>query len=390
MGETRWYRPPVQRLYVVGVTTDHEGLILSARRGTKGGGWSVNVDAELEEAVAAVLKERGESAEPRIPRAESQLSVREMQQRLRSGQSIHHVARAAGVSDEWVARFAIPIQAEQTQVVRQAFEMIFSKQRLGVSAQPLGVSVWWNLQDRSVMLDEEQWESGWSAFLVRDQHWVVRFEYEARKRQQVADWEVDLKTRTLISRNRLATELAFVEAGRRRRAGPPAPVAGGLVTRPQPPINDVPPPPAEAPAAKRAPARKRPAKKRALKKAAPRKATAKRATAKRATAKRATAKKVAPRRTKKATPKKAAARKASPRKAAPRPVPPLVISTPSSTSSSTLRPPALSPRVSSVRVALPSQTQRVLTPPPAPSTSRKRPVDGNGRPVRRERPLRAR
>src|SRR5215475_1599957 len=106
----------MQRLHVVGFTTDHEGLILSARRGTKSGGFTVSVDAELEEAVAEVLKERGEAAEPRIPRAESQLSVREMQQRLRAGQTIHQVARAAGVGDEWVARFAIPIQAEQSQV----------------------------------------------------------------------------------------------------------------------------------------------------------------------------------------------------------------------------------------------------------------------------------
>ena len=258
IGQMRWYRPPaprvwaeegqltVQRLHVVGFTTDHEGLILSARRGTKSGGYSINVDAELEEAIATALKERGETAESRLPRAESLLSVREMQQRLRSGQSIHHVARAAGVNDEWVARFAVPIQAEQTQVVRQAFEMTFSKQRLGVSAQPLGISVWWNLQDRSVFLDEDEWESGWSAFLVRDQHWVVRFEYEARKRHQAADWEVDLRTGTLISRNRQATELAFVEAGRRRRAGPPTPVAGGLVTRPAPPVHETPAPTSDA------------------------------------------------------------------------------------------------------------------------------------------------
>src|SRR5260221_9196366 len=192
----------------------------------------VSVDAEFEEVVASLLKERGGEAEPRIPRAESQLSVREMQQRLRAGKSIREVARGAGVHDEWVERFAIPIQAEQNQVVRQAFDITFVKQRLGASSQPLGTAVWWNLQDRSVTLPDEGWDTGWTAFLVRDSRWVVRFVYETRKRDQVAEWEVDLRARTLISRNRLGTELAYVEPGRRRRPGPPPPVPGGLVSRP--------------------------------------------------------------------------------------------------------------------------------------------------------------
>ncbi|HUR78490.1 MAG TPA: septation protein SepH [Acidimicrobiales bacterium] len=227
----------MQRLHVVGFTQDNEGLILSARRGTKTGGWTVVVDAEFEEALAGLLKERGGEAESRIPRAESQLSVREMQQRLRAGQSIKQVARAAGVHDEWVERFAIPIQAEQQQVVRQALDMIMSKPRnAGTSTQPLGMSVWWNLLDRLANLPSDGWDSGWSAFLVRENCWVVRFAYEARKRQQQAEWEVDFKAGTITSRNRLATELGYVEPGRRRRPGPPPPIAGGLLSRPAPPV----------------------------------------------------------------------------------------------------------------------------------------------------------
>jgi hypothetical protein len=258
----------VQRLHVVGITEDREGLILSARRGTKSGGWTIVVDAELEECVAELLNERGAEAEPRIPRAESQLSVREMQQRLRAGQSIKQVARAAGVHEEWVERFAIPIEAEQQQVVRQSLELTFAKTRNGgTSTQPLGTAVWWNLLDRSVTLPENGWDQGWSAFLLRDTIWVVRFEYEARKRHQMAEWEVDLKARTIISRNRLATELAFVEPGRRRRPGPPPPIAGGLLTRAAPPVDPPKPKPVvedePAPAKKKAAAKKKaPARKK--------------------------------------------------------------------------------------------------------------------------------
>jgi hypothetical protein len=115
-----------------------------------------------------------------------------------------------------------------------------------------------------VTLPEDGWDAGWSAFLLRDSVWVVRFEYEARKRHQMAEWEVDLKTRTIVSRNRLATELAFVEPGRRRRPGPPPPIAGGLLTRAAPRVEPPKPPKAAAveeeapaPAKKKAPARKK-------------------------------------------------------------------------------------------------------------------------------------
>jgi hypothetical protein len=277
---------------VVGFTDDHEGLILSARRGTKSGGWTVVVDAEFEETVAGLLKERGAEAEPRIPRAESLISVREMQQRLRAGQTIKQVARAAQVHEDWVERFAVPIQAEQQQVVRQTLELYFTKNRNGRSTQNLGMSVWWNLLDRSVTLEEDGWDKGWSAFLIRDSVWVVRFDYDARKRHFQAEWEVDLKTGTVVSRNRLGTELAYVEAGRRRRPGPPPPIAGGLLTRPAPPMESPPTPP-PAPVVEEAPA---PPKK-----------------------KRATAKKKAPARKKVAAKKLPATRKRIPVKPAPAP-----------------------------------------------------------------------
>jgi len=396
----------VQRLHVVGFTKDHEGLILSARRGTKTGGYTVDVDGGFEEVLAELMKERGVEAEPRLPRAESQLSVREMQQRLRSGQTIHQVARAAGVTDEWVARFAVPIQAEQTQVIRQAFDLTFSKQRLGVSSQPLGVSVWWNLQDKSANLDEEQWESGWTAFLVRDTQWVVRFEYESRNRNQIAEWEVDLRAATLSSRNRLATDLGFVESGRRRRPGPPTPVAGGLVTRPAPPVESPPPAPAPEPepvveAGAPAPAKKRAArrptvKKSSARKVAPKKVAARKPTPKKARAKKSAPKKSAPKRSapKRSAPKKAATRKKvagkkaparrkaagnkAPRKAAPKKAAPKK----SAPARATTRPPVPTPNVAAVHApvvsgtrvgtARPSEFQPVLTPPPAPSGTRRR------------------
>lgn len=342
----------MQRLHVVGFTPDNQGLILSVRRGTRTGSFTVDVDAAFEEALTDLMRERGADAAPRIPRAESQLSVREMQQRLRSGQSIRQVARAAGVDDEWVARFAVPIQAEQGQVVRQAFDFVMSKQRLGASNQALGTSVWWNLQDKGVQLDAEEWDSGWSAALLRDSRWVVKLEYEARKRKQVAEWEVDLKLGTVSSRNRLGSDLGYVESGRRRRPGPPPPTGGALLTRAAPPVKE---PPAPAPVVEVgevvAPApRKRAA---ARKKAPARKAPAKKAAAKRAPAKKTAAKKgaVAKKAVKRAPAKKKAAKRPAKKKPAP-----ARVATPSA-------PPP-------VRIAVPSASPRPTAPTPIIAASR--------------------
>ena len=41
----------MQKLHMVGFTTDHRGLIFSIRRGAKSGGYVVNVDAAIIEAV---------------------------------------------------------------------------------------------------------------------------------------------------------------------------------------------------------------------------------------------------------------------------------------------------------------------------------------------------
>ncbi len=374
----------MQRLHVVGFTQDNQGLILSVRRGNRTGTFTVDVDAAFEEALTDLMKERGGDSAPRIPRAESQLSVREMQQRLRSGQSIRQVARAAGVDDEWVARFAVPIQAEQNQVVRGAFNLVMSKQRLGSSSQSLGTSVWWNLQDRSVALDPEAWDAGWSAAMLRDSRWVVKLEYEARKRKQVAEWEVDLKEQTVTSRNRLGSDLGFVESGRRRRPGPPPPVGGGLLSRPAPQVNEpaVPesvvetavvttpkrraakrPAAAKAAAKKKSPERKPVTKKPVAKKPVAKKPVAKKASATKAQAKRAPARATAVKKAaiKRAPAKKKAARKPAAKKKAPagRPVvarvaarasePVARVAVRSASSAPTLLPPVPTPRISAVR-----------------------------------------
>lgn len=221
----------MQQLHLVGFTTDLEGLIFSARKGAKSGGYLVLLDEKLRATVEDALRlrngpttndddESGGSARPRRPRPESTLSPREIQARLRSGSTIAEVARDAGVDEEWVSRFAVPIQAEQAQVVGRARRLAFVKSRLGASALPLGTAVRWNLADKGILLFDDDYEAAWSAYNLQGASWVVRFEYTSRQKRQHAEWEVDLREGELFARNRTASELGYVDAARRRRRPP--------------------------------------------------------------------------------------------------------------------------------------------------------------------------
>lgn len=267
----------VQQLHVVGFTTDHEGLIFSVRKGSKSGGYVVQLDDRLLTSIEEARRERdgdegdGEGRGGRHgSRPQSGLSPREIQARLRAGNTITNVAAEAGVGEEWVARFAAPILAEQGQVVDRARQLYFSKARLGPSGQPLGLSVRWNLADKGVRMLEAVFDAAWSAYSLHGATWMVRFHYVSRQKSQTAEWELDLREGELISRNRLASELGYIEPGRRRRPPVLEPPSAPREPAPRAAVEPKPSPPRVAKPAKSA----RPAAKKASKKA-PKKAVRK-------------------------------------------------------------------------------------------------------------------
>ncbi|MBV8690513.1 MAG: DUF3071 domain-containing protein [Actinobacteria bacterium] len=308
----------LQELHLVGFTTDLEALIFSTRKGAKSGSYVVSLDSEVIGKIEEALRMRGGGenagdarrvrslAALAAPRQESLLTPKQMQAKLRIGRSISDVAREAGVDDEWVARFAAPILAEQALIIGEARERMMTKPRLGASSQPLDIALRWNLGDRGIYLEDDEYESGWGARNLRDTLWLVSFQYVSRKREQRAEWELEHTSTRLVPKNRLASDLGYVEPGRRR--GPilprPSPVATTRVLTQPPP----PPPEPAAKAAKLTPAQK----KAAAKKAAAEKAAAKKAAAKQAAAEREAAKKLA----KKLAVQRAAAKRAVAKQAA--------------------------------------------------------------------------
>ena len=323
----------MQQLHLVGFTADNRGLIFSARKGAKSGGFVVNLDDKLLARVDEMVARREAEAQQSSDRPKSALSPREIQARLRAGRSIQQVAREAGVEEEWVARWAAPIAAEQAQVVERAQALTMEKGRVGPSAVSLGESVRWNMADRGIVFTDAGWTGSWDAYHLRSNSWMVRFTYVYRRATHQAEWEVDTRDAVVVSRNRQATELGYVAPGTRRPKMPRSMLASVNLPSVAPPVPSSssarPKASGDVAAAKPAPARPAPAKKKsssdskkvaartaaakkkwaAIKKAADRKAAADRLAARKAAAKRAAE-------AKKEAEKKAAAKKAAAKKAA--------------------------------------------------------------------------
>jgi hypothetical protein len=221
----------VQQLHLVGFTTDRRGLIFSVRRGAKSGGYTIAVDDDLFNAIddarawlAEAVAEEHEAARSTLDeRPESQLSVREVQSRLRQGWSIDEVATDAGVDPAWVARFAAPVLTEQAEVIRAVRAARLTK-RTGVSGAALGDAVYRNLAERGCSPPRDQLDRQWSARQLSEGLWEVTFAYTFRRREHNVRWSYDVEHNKVAPRDRLASLLGF------RPGGPPAP----RPTRPRP------------------------------------------------------------------------------------------------------------------------------------------------------------
>ncbi|MCA1845312.1 MAG: DUF3071 domain-containing protein [Actinobacteria bacterium] len=242
------------KLFLVGITPDHRGLVLSDHARAKRGDMVLEIDDRLLEAIdkANRLRTRDEGVRLEsnaLPSrrghgsddngAVTRLSPREIQQRLRAGESVAALAKSSGTDEAWIRRFAAPVLAEQAKVVERARSVTYHKRGVGLSAASLVQAVAANVIDRGVPLTLPDLEAGWSAYQHPEGGWRVTFTIPLRGRRQTAEWEIDLATGDLAARNKLATELGWRESAKKL---------------PQPK-------PVKAPAAKRPPAAKaRPAK----------------------------------------------------------------------------------------------------------------------------------
>lgn len=211
----------MQELHLVGFTTDQRHLIFSARRGAKSGSFLVPVNDEvlaaIEQLTSVADVEAGDEvdaapAKPDQPatRVESGLTVREIQARLRAGDSVAVIAKAAGVDVEWVERFAPPIRAEQQRIVEQALAAHLHRPRVGDSVVNLRRAVAMAMAEREVVFTVDGFDTAWSSRMLGADQWIVEFEFSQRGRRRTVGWQLDTTTGQVTTTDRTAALIGFV------------------------------------------------------------------------------------------------------------------------------------------------------------------------------------
>jgi hypothetical protein len=178
----------MQDLKLVGVHDDGEHLVLSTPDGQK---YLLVVDEPLR---AAIRLDRARLGQLQIE-AEGRLRPRDIQARIRAGQTAEEIAESAGLPVELVRRFEGPVLAEREFVVRQARSVQVRHGRGGSAA--LGEVVTERLAARAVEEDAQQW----NAWRGDDGVWMVSLTFEAGSRQRQARWSYDAQLRHVTARD---------------------------------------------------------------------------------------------------------------------------------------------------------------------------------------------
>lgn len=185
------------------------------------GGEQVSIPAD-ERLRAALRNDRPRMGQLEID-MESALRPRDIQARIRAGESLEAVAQAAGVPIAKIEPFAAPVIAErdhiaglaQTNPVRRAGDAVAHRSLRSVVSD--------RLLSQGVDVDSVDWD----AWRTEDRRWTVRLSYESGSEHRQADFNYDQTGRFSTAANDDARRLTGEQSGsdglhpgRKRRSDP--------------------------------------------------------------------------------------------------------------------------------------------------------------------------
>jgi hypothetical protein len=184
---------------LLGLSDDGSNLVLT---GPETGTVSLPVDERLK---AAVLGDMARLEQMEI-KVESALSPREIQSRLRAGQTAEQVASAAGVPVDKVRRFEGPIRDERVHAIDAARQA--TTRRGGDDALPMGEQADEHLASIAAEPDSISWDS-WRR---EDGTWLIQLAFRSADRSRTAHWLWDPGKRALSAADADAAAISDVEA----------------------------------------------------------------------------------------------------------------------------------------------------------------------------------
>jgi len=172
-------------LRLVGLSEDGSRLVLEDRAGQP---YALPVDERVH---AALRGDRARLGQLQI-NLESQLRPREIQSRIRAGQTAEQIAADAGLPEDRIRRYEGPILLERHHMAELARAVGVRRVTDSVTT-PLGVLVQARLDDLGVAESDLAWDS-WRR---DDGRWQLVLTYPANGRARAASWVFDSLRRTI-------------------------------------------------------------------------------------------------------------------------------------------------------------------------------------------------
>lgn len=137
--------------------------------------------------------------QPRLSAVQSEdqseeMSVKEIQRRLRTGESMEAIAREGNISVDKVKRFAGPILQERLFIINMVHEISLRKESAREESEFLHV-IEAKLAARGVDIDELAWQT-WRA---SDGTWTIELIFPNRDGSGKAQWSFDQSKRTIAA-----------------------------------------------------------------------------------------------------------------------------------------------------------------------------------------------
>ena len=124
------------------------------------------------------------------------MSVKEIQRRLRSGETMDAIARDGYISVEKVERFAGPILQERVYILDQAFAVVLRKESARDQESFYDVVI-----SRLAPMGVDSDSLSWNTWRIDDGTWTIDLAYPNRDGHGSATWNFDLNRRSITATN---------------------------------------------------------------------------------------------------------------------------------------------------------------------------------------------
>lgn len=150
-----------------------------------------NYSLRISDTLRATVNQPRLTSVPAIDATQT-ISVKEIQRRLRAGESFEHIAREGQTTVDKVERFSGPIMQEREYILSNARSLVMRKDAYRTDLT-FGDVVLAKLASRGVDIDQ----ISWNTWRLADGTWHIELHYPNRDGNGIATWNFDLSRRAL-------------------------------------------------------------------------------------------------------------------------------------------------------------------------------------------------